>query len=269
VRRVDKNELLNQLSDELRQLANEVDAALESEEDAVQLAAGDKVDAFVVRFREALASLSPADRSSVEMRLDRRVIDLRRAAGRLVRRAAGSKVELAKDAGQVPFILQRSPGRDMKLDRGVPRAKLSVGSDVDAWCGKCKELREHRIVAMVGDEPKQVVCNTCGSRHTFRSEPARRGSAATAAADGGSTTSSARAPSSSRTTTNDAKRDERAKLQRELAEAENPREFDPRGRYKAGEIIVHAEHGRGKIENVLRGSLLVRFSDGLKPLNLL
>jgi hypothetical protein len=266
---VDKNQILNQLSDELRTLANEVDAALESEEDAVQLAAGDKVDAFVVRFREALAGLSPADRSSVEMRLDRRVIDLRRAAGRLLRRASGAKAELAKDAGMVPFILQRQPGRDMKLDRGVPRSKLSVGSDVDAWCGKCKELREHRIVAMVGDEPKQVVCNTCGSRHTFRSEPARRG-AAGAGADGESAaaTGGARTTASARSGGNDPKREERAKLQRELAEAENPREFDPRGRYKAGEIIVHPEHGRGKIENVLRGSLLVRFVDGLKPLNL-
>lgn len=265
---MDKNQILNQLSDELRTLTNEVDAALESEEDSVQLAAGEKVDAFVVRFREALAGLSPADRSSVEMRLDRRVIDLRRAAGRLLRRDSGAKAELAKDAGMVPFILQRQPGRDMKLDRGVPRAKLSVGSDVDAWCGKCKELREHRIVAMVGDEPKQVVCNTCGSRHTFRSEPTRRGAVAAEGDGAAAATGGARASSPARATNNDPRREEKAKLQRELAEAENPREFDPRGRYKAGEIIVHAEHGRGKIENVLRGSLLVRFVDGLKPLNL-
>ena len=45
--------------------------------------------------------------------------------------------------------------------------------------------------------------------------------------------------------------------------------FDPKERYKAGEIIVHAEFGRGKIENVLRSSLLVRFSvGGLKSLML-
>jgi hypothetical protein len=62
--------------------------------------------------------------------------------------------------------------------------------------------------------------------------------------------------------------DAKRALQKELAEAADPRPFDPKGRYKAGEIILHAEHGRGKIENVLRSSLLVRFLDGLKPLDL-
>jgi hypothetical protein len=31
---------------------------------------------------------------------------------------------------------------------------------------------------------------------------------------------------------------------------------------------MHPEHGRGKVENVLRGSMLVRFREGLRPLNL-
>jgi len=45
--------------------------------------------------------------------------------------------------------------------------------------------------------------------------------------------------------------------------------FDPKERYKTGEIIDHPEHGRGKIENVLRSSLLVRFGRvGLRPLTL-
>jgi hypothetical protein len=45
--------------------------------------------------------------------------------------------------------------------------------------------------------------------------------------------------------------------------------FDPKQRYKVGDIIAHPEYGRGKIENVLRSSLLVRFSiGGLKSLML-
>ena len=55
---------------------------------------------------------------------------------------------------------------------------------------------------------------------------------------------------------------------KELDEAVEPRVFDPRGRYKANEIIVHPEHGRGKIENVNRNSLLVRFREGLRPIDL-
>ena len=59
-------------------------------------------------------------------------------------------------------------------------------------------------------------------------------------------------------------------LGEEVAAAPRVRVFDPKERYKAGEIIVHAEYGRGKIENVLRSSLLVRFPiGGLKSLMLL
>ena len=58
-------------------------------------------------------------------------------------------------------------------------------------------------------------------------------------------------------------------LGEEVSAADNVRVFDPKERYKAGEIIVHAEYGRGKIQNVLRSSLLVRFSvGGLKSLML-
>jgi len=45
------------------------------------------------------------------------------------------------------------------------------------------------------------------------------------------------------------------------------RPFVRRERYKVGEIIQHPELGRGKIENVLKGSLLVRFRDGLKSVS--
>ena len=62
----------------------------------------------------------------------------------------------------------------------------------------------------------------------------------------------------------------KAALGEEVAAAETVRLFDPKERYKAGEIIAHPEFGRGKIENVLRSSLLVRFPvGGLKSLMLL
>ena len=54
----------------------------------------------------------------------------------------------------------------------------------------------------------------------------------------------------------------------ELDAAENPRPFDPKARYKANEIILHPEWGRGKVENVIKGSMLVRFRDRLRPLDM-
>ena len=47
----------------------------------------------------------------------------------------------------------------------------------------------------------------------------------------------------------------------------NVRPFTKHGRFRTGEIIEHEKHGRGKIEHVIRGSLLVRFRGGLKPLD--
>src|SRR5262249_33664065 len=66
----------------------------------------------------------------------------------------------------------------------------------------------------------------------------------------------------------DAKQGEKNALVQELQTAENVRKFSPKERYKAGEIIEHPEHGRGKIENTLPRSLLVRFAGGLKPVKL-
>ena len=40
------------------------------------------------------------------------------------------------------------------------------------------------------------------------------------------------------------------------------RTFNPRERYKVGEVIWHPEFGRGKVETVLRSSMLVRFASG-------
>jgi len=45
---------------------------------------------------------------------------------------------------------------------------LSAGSEIDAWCTKCKLDLGHRIIAMVKHQPKRVVCQTCGSQHNYR-----------------------------------------------------------------------------------------------------
>jgi hypothetical protein len=46
--------------------------------------------------------------------------------------------------------------------------KLTVASEVDAYCTKCKMDLTHRIIAMVGYTIKKVECLTCHGHHTFR-----------------------------------------------------------------------------------------------------
>jgi hypothetical protein len=114
---------------------------------------------------------------------------------------------------------------------------------------------------MVDSTPKQVVCQACGGRHGFRTTPARK----TAVESAKPTT-----PKESEAVRKaEQKAEELRALGREVAETSQVRVFDARERYKVGEVIAHPDYGRGKVENVLRSSMLVRFPNGgLKSLML-
>src|SRR3954462_9294828 len=43
-----------------------------------------------------------------------------------------------------------------------------VGSDVEAYCPKCKGDTTHVIVSKYEDEIRRVQCNPCGDVHAFR-----------------------------------------------------------------------------------------------------
>ena len=261
---------LQALNDELNLAINEIDVALEGDEER-QLEMGTKVNALSDAYKAFVLSLDAHDRGVAEKRLDRRMMDLRRQAARLTQRVSGRTTNMAKDAGSVPFLLQRDPGRSFDFERAVPKGHYTVGGEVEAWCGKCKDLREHRIVAMVGPDPKQVVCGMCGSRHNFRTDvPARRRNAAaeTENTENYAEPYAMAAPRRAADREAELYRENKRKLQVELAAVENPRVFDPKQRYKAGEVIQHPELGRGKVESVLRSSMLVRFFEGLRPVNL-
>ncbi len=243
-----------------REAFDDVESAIESGEKERQLEAGRLVDALAERYRVACKEASEADRKKLEMGLDRRLVDLRRTAAGLVQRVGGARATRAHDAGHVPFLEQRSPTSGPAPAEWPTLApkRVGVGTEIESWCGKCKEMRTHGIVAMVGDLPKQVICQSCRSTHNHRSEPPMR--SRPPVGDQDSTPSGVRERS---------RREEiRRDLQRELNASIEVREFDPKGMFKPGEIISHPAHGRGKVENVLNGSILVRFLEGLRPLDL-
>lgn len=50
--------------------------------------------------------------------------------------------------------------------------KLRVGSNIDAWCTKCKLVLAHTIEAVAASVIKRVQCNTCRGKHQYKaSEP--------------------------------------------------------------------------------------------------
>ena len=146
------------------------------------------------------------------------------------------------------------------FEEDVCSLETRVGGSIDAGCGACKMMRKQTISAMLNDKPKKVVCETCRAQHNYRTQPAR----GKKSADG---EAGARGAAKVNPQISKRKEAERTALQTELVNATDVRPFKRRARYKAGEIIEHPEHGRGKIENVLRGSLLVRFRTGLRPLD--
>jgi hypothetical protein len=259
---------IEELQDQIRDVALQVHLAQERQDERdIVAAAIEGVDRLSRRYRELLQSLSQADQLRAERLLGRRVVDLRRLASLLPKvPAANSESTPDRVAGAGAPGLRRITGVSWSQDRAGPSGGLRVGADLEAWCGKCAAKTTHSIVAMVGTEPRQVLCQVCSSRHAYRTESARRGATGRGSAVPGEAESRPRIVVDPEVQRRAA---ELRALAEEVAAAPKVRAFDPKERYKAGEIIAHAEYGRGKIENVLRSSLLVRFPvGGLKSLML-
>jgi hypothetical protein len=261
---------LDELTEQIREIALQVSAAQDRVEEREFVAAThDAVERVSQRYRDYYASLSEGDKLKVERSLGRRLLDVKRLASLLPRvgnlgSTPDRQVKGASEVGE-RRITGVSWGAGSRLASAGGTARYKVGGDIEAWCTPCGGLTEHSIVALVGDEPKQVVCQSCNGRHGYRTTPARKtGStsdtmpAVTATTGGGQGQRR-----------EDVKAAELRALAAEIAQATEVRSFDPKQRYRPGDIIAHPEFGRGKVETVLRSSLLVRFSiGGLKSLML-
>jgi hypothetical protein len=258
----DIDQRTSQIKDDIFAAIDEVGAALESGDRHRQLQAGPLLPPLIARYEALVEKLPESARERFERTVGRMLTDLRRQAGFLATQVGGQKAERAADGGGQPFLLQRTPGKSILGQDRPPareRPKYTVGDDVEAWCGKCKELRAHNIVALFDGLPKQVSCVHCKSRHGYRTEPLQRGEAAKA-----STAASPRSPAINAQARR--QRELREKLEAEL-DAVPPKPFDPKDTFKTGQVIVHPKYGRGKIETVLKGSVLVRFLDGLRQIS--
>ena len=233
------------------------------------------VDRIGAEYRALKESVSPVEQALLQRKLGRKVMTLRQDANWLPRKTGGSPIPMSTDKQWVPTADKltgtepgqeyRGPGTGPKIESYqdiVSSLAPRVGGSIEAWCGACKMLREHTISAMVNDKAKKVVCETCRAQHNFRLAPAR-----SRKKEEGLPTSSGRIGKPRQNQMTLRKEQERTALQQELVDATDVKPFKRRGRYKAGQIIDHPEHGRGKIENVLKGSMLVRFRAGLKPVD--
>ncbi|MFH1137729.1 MAG: hypothetical protein V1816_16805 [Pseudomonadota bacterium] len=49
-----------------------------------------------------------------------------------------------------------------------------AGSEIDAFCTKCRLVTNHRVVAMLDGVVKRVICLTCEGQHNFRPPPGQK-----------------------------------------------------------------------------------------------
>ena len=148
---------------------------------------------------------------------------------------------------------------------------LSAGSEIDAWCTKCRMDLGHRIVALVAGAPKRVICLTCGGEHAYhapRSAPAKAG--VFIRKNGAAAPAEKKAPAGVRAAA-------RARVEQERydawAERTLGRTVDAFKRYSMeltlaqGELVLHPKFGEGYVDAVLDGGKVsVMFRDGAKTL---
>jgi len=133
-------------------------------------------------------------------------------------------------------------------------SKIAVGSDVEAYCTKCKLVLTHTVVAMAGAKPRRVRCNTCNGEHNYRAEkPVAKTSAKKA-----TKTPKKAAAKKTRQTWEEVMQE---------ASAKPRKKYTMSGSYGEGEWIEHATFGLGCVQAFIPpNKITVRFADTVRML---
>lgn len=142
--------------------------------------------------------------------------------------------------------------------------RLSAGSEIDSWCTRCKMDLGHRIVAMVGDRPKRVICQTCNSQHNYRAPRSAERSRTPALSRASAAPGANRAPVRGRAE-HDRVAEWEARIAGQAVTAFTRYAMD-RG-FRAGQLLLHSKFGEGYVVDVLEnGKVSVMFRDGPRTL---
>lgn len=134
-------------------------------------------------------------------------------------------------------------------------SKIAVGSDVEAYCTKCKMVLAHAVVAMEGAKPRRVRCNTCNGEHNFR-----------ATKPGGKTAAKKTEKAAVKKTTAKKTRQSWEDVMQE-ASARPHKKYSMSGSFGEGDWIEHATFGLGCVQSfVAPNKITVRFADATRML---
>ena len=130
--------------------------------------------------------------------------------------------------------------------------KIAVGSDIEAYCTKCKMVLGHTVAAMDGAKPRRVKCNTCGGDHNYRAtKPVAR-------------TAAKKAPKAKSTTRRTRQSWEEVMQE---ASAKPHKTYSMSGSFGEGDWIEHTTFGLGCVQSFTPpNKITVRFADSTRML---
>lgn len=133
-------------------------------------------------------------------------------------------------------------------------SKTAVGSEVEAYCTKCKLVLAHSVVTMDGAKPRRVRCNTCRGEHNYRAtKPVSKAAPKKAA-------KTPKKPSTRKT------RQSWEEVMQEAA-AKPHKKYSMSGSYGEGDWIEHATFGLGCVQTFTApNKITVRFADSTRML---
>lgn len=144
--------------------------------------------------------------------------------------------------------------------------KLSAGDIIDARCTRCREILNHRIVAMVEDKVVRVECNTCGGVHNYYPPPTAKEARAAKAAKEPSATKASSPRSASKKDPGEVERSEWASL-RPTMQIDKAQDYAMTESYRVNSLILHSVFGLGVVKQLIAPSKMqVLFEDGVKLL---
>jgi hypothetical protein len=140
--------------------------------------------------------------------------------------------------------------------------RTGPGSEVDAWCTKCKLDLGHRIIAMEGDRIARVECLTCRGHHNYRRPHSdERAPVVRKKSDGAPKSSAGRRPP---------KKGELKQLWEDAIMGRSPEDFVS---YRIdvqllpGQLVRHKKFGDGVVSELIEGDKVqVIFEDGPRTL---
>lgn len=124
--------------------------------------------------------------------------------------------------------------------------QMRPGDDVDARCGKCKDVRTHAIIAVNAQgQIERVQCRTCQGAHNYKNPAPKKSS----------TTSSSRSSSSGSSRSSTA-----------VVPNGPTKPYSPRESFQIGDQISHPNFGLGMVSDVRSTKIDVKFGRETKIL---